>query len=279
LPELAGALASGRLGYEAVYLLSRVATVTTVEAWIRRAEQRTVKHLREEVEAAELMVRMGYGRDQAPLDEVSMNELAELERCMASGELLESGAKRDGASQMSGGWEGRPPQTERKLALAAARVRPRHFARVAFRWCVRGSTADFYRALERAFVRVSARICRRPASFLRFLCENFCRIWLPALRRERLTESGEEPEYFSVYQRDAFRCSSPVCTRRDVTPHHLHFRSRGGGDEDENVASLCLWCHLRGIHEGRLAAEPPAWRIRWRVGRRGTVFVEGRTRR
>jgi hypothetical protein len=284
LRELASALATGRLGYEAAYLLSRVATASTVEAWIRRAEQRTVKHLREEVDAAELMVRKGHGRDQLPLDEASMNELFELERCIASGDLLGGnaagdgarggnwagdGAKRDGGGQMSGGF-GRPPATERKLALAAARVR--------FRFCVRESTARYFRALERVFVRVSSRVCRAKVSFLRFLCENFCRIWLPALRRGQLTESGEEPEYFGVYRRDAFRCSSPVCARRDVTPHHLHFRSRGGGDEDENVATLCVWCHLRGIHEGRLAAEPPASRIQWRIGRMGTLFVDGRQR-
>jgi hypothetical protein len=62
-----------------------------------------------------------------------------------------------------------------------------------------------------------------------------------------------------------------------VTPHHLVFRAHGGGDEDENVASLCVWCHLRGIHEGRIAAEPPASRIRWRIGRTGTLSIEGRT--
>jgi 5-methylcytosine-specific restriction endonuclease McrA len=98
------------------------------------------------------------------------------------------------------------------------------------------------------------------------------------LRQERVTESGELPEYFSVYRRDAFRCTSPVCTRSDVTPHHLVFRSHGGGDEDENVASLCVWCHLHGIHEGRIAAEPPASKIRWRIGRTATVRVDGRVR-
>jgi hypothetical protein len=56
------------------------------------------------------------------------------------------------------------------------------------------------------------------------------------------------------------------------------FRAHGGGDEDENVASLCVWCHLHGLHEGRIGAEPPASRIRWRIGRNGTLRVEGRTR-
>jgi hypothetical protein len=214
---------------------------------------------------------MGLGRDQPPLDDRSLCELFELERCIVSGEMIEGtdSAKGDGserwhAGQLSGG---------RKAGL-----RVRAFGRVTLRWCVRDETARFFRALERAFVRVSLHLCRGRPSFLGFLCENFCRIWLPALRRERLTEAGALPEYFGVYRRDAFRCSSPVCTRRDVTPHHLQFRSQGGGDEDENLATLCVWCHLHGIHEGRIAAEPPASRIRWRIGRSGTLWVEGRTR-
>ena len=130
----------------------------------------------------------------------------------------------------------------------------------------------------RAFAQLSSRLGLASMSFVHFLCESFCGVWLPALRRERLTDSGEPPEYFDVYRRDAFRCTCPVCTRRDVTPHHLTFRSRGGGDETENVATLCVWCHLQGVHAGRIAAEPPASRIHWRIGRSGTVRVEGRTR-
>jgi hypothetical protein len=258
VPELANALASGRVGYESACLLSRVATAETVEDWLSRAEQRTVKHLREEVEAAELLIRFGQGRDQRPIDEQSLHELFEFERGIVSGDWVEG---HDG-SQMSG--------------TVSARGRLRKFGRVTLRWVVKEKTRRFFRALERVFDRVSTRVCRKPASFLRFLCENFCRIWLPVLRREHLTESGEPPEYFGVYRRDVFRCSSPVCTRKDVTPHHLVFRSRGGGDEDENVTSLCV-CHLHGVHEGRIAAEPPASRIRWRIGRSGMLLIDGRT--
>jgi hypothetical protein len=274
VPPLASALASGRVGYEAAYLLSRVVTPATVEAWLRRAERRTVKHLREEVEAAELLIRMGQEHDQLPLDEQSLDVLFELEREIVSGDCLEgrivdpkagSSAEAKGhlGSQMSGG-----------VPMAGRRWR----GRVRFRWVVSETTRRFFRALERVFARVSTRICRGRVSFLRFLSENFCRIWLPVLRRARLTESGELPEYLGVYRRDRFRCTSPVCTRRDVTPHHLVFRSRGGGDEDDNVASLCVWCHLHGVHEGRISAEAPASRIRWGIGRSWTLRVEGRTR-
>ena len=67
-----------------------------------------------------------------------------------------------------------------------------------------------------------------------------------------------------------------MCDRRDPTPHHLTFRAHGGTDERENLGGLCLWCHLEGIHEGRLAATPPASAIQWRVGRSGLLRVEGR---
>jgi hypothetical protein len=294
VPELAAALSKGRIGYEAAYLLSRVVTQATCEEWIARAEQRTVKHLREEVEAAELLIRMGNGREQRPLDEQSLDLLLELERAIVSGDWV--GRDRDSwagqsarsetpnASQISGpvSVEDGANQERREASQMsgvrrAARI-GRRFGRVTLRWNVTDGTYRFWHALERIFARVRARVCRGPASFLRFLCENFCRTWLPALRRGCLTESGELPEYFRVYRRDAFRCSSPVCRRRDVTPHHLVFRSHGGGDEDDNVTSLCSWCHLRGVHEGRVGAKPPASRIRWRIGRSGTLRIDGRAR-
>jgi uncharacterized NAD(P)/FAD-binding protein YdhS len=102
VPALALALASGRLGYEASYLLSRVVTTSTAEEWIRRAEARTIKHLREEVEAAELLIRMQQRRDQPPLDERSLEELFELERCIVSGEPSERAATRAAETSASG---------------------------------------------------------------------------------------------------------------------------------------------------------------------------------
>ena len=87
-------------------------TPKTPGEWLRRAECRTVEHSREEVEAAELLIRMGQGRDQLPLDEQSIDALFELERCIVSGDLFgrtsnawagdDTGATARDVGQMSG---------------------------------------------------------------------------------------------------------------------------------------------------------------------------------
>ncbi len=108
-------------------------------------------------------------------------------------------------------------------------------------------------------------------SFLRYLCSCVWRGWQHLL--------GADMKYGGVYLRDRFRCSSPVCTRRDVTPHHVRFRSAGGGDEPGNLASVCSWCHLHGIHEGRIRVRGTAGRLHWEIGKgQPRLVVEGRER-
>lgn len=48
--------------------------------------------------------------------------------------------------------------------------------------------------------------------------------------------------------------------------HHIVFRSRGGGDEPENLVTACDW-HHRAIHEGwvRCAGRAPS-RLYWELG-------------
>lgn len=101
----------------------------------------------------------------------------------------------------------------------------------------------------------------------------------PVELRLRVSRANFRP-YGGIYLRDGYRCRSPVCSRRDVTPHHLRFRSRGGGDEPDNLATVCSWCHLFGIHGGRIRAEGTARRIRWELGPTGEpcVVVDGRDR-
>ena len=55
----------------------------------------------------------------------------------------------------------------------------------------------------------------------------------------------------SVFERDDWRCTVPGCSsRRNLHAHHIVFRSLGGGDEPENLTTLCAFHHQRGVHGG-----------------------------
>jgi hypothetical protein len=69
-----------------------------------------------------------------------------------------------------------------------------------------------------------------------------------------------------------------VCGARLLTPHHVVFRSRGGSDLDENVTSLCVDCHLEGVHLGRITVTGSAPDLVWVLGKSGHTVVEGRRR-
>jgi len=118
----------------------------------------------------------------------------------------------------------------------------------------------YWRIVEAMFRRSAL-----PGTFESFLVAAFWNAWL--------VEDTDDPHgkvaYQHIYQRDRYRCTSPVCSRTDVTPHHLTFRSRGGSEEDENLSSVCVVCHLDLVHGGRIIAEPPASRVRWTIGRGG----------
>jgi hypothetical protein len=140
--------------------------------------------------------------------------------------------------------------------------------RVEVRWRVSLGLRNWWHSLE-----ASARgWLPRGMGWVKFLCLTFWKAWSHML--------GLNVARGQVYLRDRCRCSSPVCSRRDVTPHHLQFRSAGGGDEDDNMASLCTWCHLFGVHGRRIRATGSAGNIRWELGSREApcVRVEGRQR-
>ncbi|MBI3079844.1 MAG: HNH endonuclease, partial [candidate division NC10 bacterium] len=49
-----------------------------------------------------------------------------------------------------------------------------------------------------------------------------------------------------IFERDGWRCRVPGCSsRRSLQVHHVIYRSRGGGDEDDNLAVLCALCRYR----------------------------------
>jgi len=262
--ELAEAVRRGEIGYEAAQLVGRVVRGGTVAQWMERARERTVKHLREEVEAVELLARAGCPEvlGWGPPGEEVMGLVVGLERRVRTGEVV-------WGEGVEGGEVG-------QISVAPAGVLP-GAGRVAVRLVLSEDVACFWEAVEALHRRHQVRL-GGTESFMRFLCVEFWRTWNPWVVLSGPSGLGASGAYWHIHARDLFRCTSPVCTRSDVTPHHLRFRSHGGGEEEGNLTSLCGWCHLEGVHGGRIVAEPPAGAIRWRIGRGGGLLVSGRRR-
>ncbi|RLB45773.1 MAG: hypothetical protein DRJ42_29175, partial [Deltaproteobacteria bacterium] len=253
LPEIGEALRKGAVDQEAAMLVARVAAPHTVEAWLERASRRTYKHLREEVELVETRRRVEGARAGAamPPSDEEVAAFFELESTMLSGEMVKEALTPKGV---------RMCQQLPSVGSATGR------REVRFR--VPEDVFVQFRMAEVAFGGSEL-----PGEFLSFICRTFWWVWGPML--------GVSDKWEMTYRRDGYRCASPVCRRRDVTLHHLVYRSAGGGDEGGNVLSVCAWCHLEGEHGGRLKVRPPSERPRWEMGRRGraaVVVVEGRER-
>ena len=91
---------------------------------------------------------------------------------------------------------------------------------------------------------------------------------LPELMKgKRLSQSEYNVLKRQVYVRDKWHCRS--CNNsRNLTPHHIVFRSQGGEDRLDNLITLCINCH-DGVHGGKLE-------ILWeRETMGGILFVRG----
>jgi hypothetical protein len=71
-----------------------------------------------------------------------------------------------------------------------------------------------------------------------------------------------------IFARDGWRCAVPGCSaRRNLHDHHLHYRSRGGGNARANRIAVCASHHLHGIHSGAVRAWGTAPRdVHWQLG-------------
>lgn len=87
--------------------------------------------------------------------------------------------------------------------------------------------------------------------------------WWPVVRifhlaREawrRVARPHRRHPHHRVLERDRYQCQVPGCSKRAVEGHHIQFRSRGGGDEAENLLATCPSHHRHGVHAGRLRIE------------------------
>ena len=295
LPTVAAALAAAHIGVEAALQLVRIATRKTEAAWVVRAQRRTIKHLREEVAAALVAVRHSGEADCPPPAETELAAFQILEHEVLSGRFASprtapagenarkttpAGALHHPAEPvaedrkawwgMLGGlaaWVASGCQMSEGPSPAASRTRS-SAGRVTLRLRMSREAFAWWRGLEAQ----ARRWLPAGMSWLRFLCLSVWHGWGHLL--------GADVAYGHIYIRDRYRCASPVCGRRDVTPHHLQYRSAGGSDEDDNVASICTWCHLHGVHGGRIRALGPADHIRWELGPRSSpaLSVHGRER-
>ena len=91
---------------------------------------------------------------------------------------------------------------------------------------------------------------------LALLAQHFVGIWKRAITKDY---SGSR----KVRDRDEGACQVPGCSHRGEHAHHVLFRSRGGGDEQENLVAMCPFHHLRCLHGGYLAVVGRAPDFRW----------------
>ena len=288
LPAVAAALGAGQIGVEAALQIVRVATASTEAAWLERARVRTIKHLREEVAAALVAVRCSGERDCPPPASAELEAFQALEQAAVSGQLFR---KRPGAPSVRvaeptsegrrawfvmlaslaawlGGRHGDRVQMSVEGVSAAPSRATSSAGRVTLRWRLSRDTCLWWHRLEA----LARRWLPRGMSWLRFLCLSLWQAWQHLL--------GASVAYGQIYIRDRFRCTSPVCDRRDVTPHHIQFRSAGGSDEDDNLTSPCTWCHLFGVHGGSIRVRGRAGHLHWEFGPASSpcLVVHGRER-
>jgi hypothetical protein len=239
LPEVEDALVSGRLGFTAAGLVARVAGPTSAAAWVARAAERTVKHLREEVEAIEILARV-EAREVTrfePPDEALLESVHDVERAVIAAltDPLQMSVSPDDAHASD------------EPSDLVDEAMPRALPTRTLRLSVSEDTARFWRALERVHAGIWS-----GTSFVAFLARAVGNAWAGAIDT---TRAGP---YADVYVRDRWRCRSPVCERRNLTPHHVVFRSRGGGVSRGNLLGLCEVCHLELVHGGVLGVRGDA---------------------
>lgn len=109
--------------------------------------------------------------------------------------------------------------------------------------------------------------CRRVPSWvgLMALLEDYVDTWDPP-------EGAPRRKSERIYARDGWRCSAPGCTsRRNLENHHPRYRSRGGSRTDpSNQTCACRFHHQWGEHGGLATVRGRApLGLVWRLGRDG----------
>ncbi|HKQ61498.1 MAG TPA: HNH endonuclease signature motif containing protein [Candidatus Polarisedimenticolaceae bacterium] len=244
-PRLRCAYEGGSLGLEATLLVRRVLGAKPSDpaleaAWVERAEQATVRRLRDEIRLE---------RQRAVLAQFGTAERA-VQPPPADAEWYASLRREPGTSTT------RLHELTATLDVGAA-------PDVILRWRLeRGIAAAFAGAIEAARREAARLLARRVPSWVGLLrlLEEFVATWDQDGRRRSRAER--------IYRRAGWRCEAPGCTSRaHLEDHHVLYRSRGGDDALENRICLCRFHHQRGEHGGLAACTGRApLGLLWRLG-------------
>ena len=62
--------------------------------------------------------------------------------------------------------------------------------------------------------------------------------------RLKLDSTSYRDLHRQVLERDGWRCQN-CASMQNLQVHHLTFRSQSGGDEEQNLITLCAACHAQ----------------------------------
>ena len=72
----------------------------------------------------------------------------------------------------------------------------------------------------------------------------------PKTKQVTLTGKAKKDLQQAVLIRDSYQCL--ICGEAtDAPPHHIEYRSSGGSDEMDNLATVCSDCHYN-VHHGEI---------------------------
>lgn len=246
LPRIADAYRGGDLSWVQASSVARVADRQSEEAWVRLATSVTVRRLRDEVGLA--TGRAGdLTRSAASLQPEGMAPSGEVEP----------------RSPRRGPWSGVQTcarSVEEPAADDAGVQTWASWGTVRF-WAPDDVARLWHHALE--VCRLVAGSALQDWECVDSMLSSFRKTW-------EVTGDAEWQRNYRIYERDGWRCRVPGCSsRRNLNAHHIFYRAQGGGDEGENLVTVCATHHQQGFHASRLRCHPvPGGLFAWELGRR-----------
>jgi 5-methylcytosine-specific restriction endonuclease McrA len=287
LPIVRKAYEEGRLGLHAALLICRKLGRGPIEkdvesAWVMRAEEATIKRLRDDVR-----VRGGETTGDASVPRGFDRRIAGTIPDSAPTMPPEDAAWRDFIRRAPGMARERITRLGNdaaRVGMADSFLRLRLPADLAsdFLSSIESTCVALTHIVESvpwdepwpdpnpagslAAARMFSTRCRRVPAWVGLLAmiEDYAATWDDP-------DAAPKRKSDAVYIRDGWRCMAPGCTsRRNLEDHHVVYRSRAGTNDLSNRICLCRFHHQEGEHGGLASCRGVApLGIRWRLGKDG----------